>query len=119
MGLLTCSIKEYIESLNDCPTMLDKLNLIGSDGNPDINKKFLFPEHLSPMQINSGIRSKTLFQGVFYLSRTNFQEGTVNSEAFDKPVLIQGLEQLNRCVNFIPYFQDFSQKIFLNLKIVD
>lgn len=112
MGLLTCSIKEYIESLEDCPTMLDKLNLIGSDGNPDINKKFLFPEHLSPMQINSGIRSKTLFQGVFYLSRTNFQEGTVNSEAFDKPVLIQGLEQLNRCVKNVILWYGLKGAIF-------
>ena len=86
----TCSIKEYVDGMKDSTSMLDKLNAAGSDGNPDINKKFLFPEHLSPSQINTGIKAKKLFQGVFYLSRTNFQEGTVNCESFDQPILIQG-----------------------------
>ena len=86
----TCSIKEYVDGMKDSTSMLDKLNATGSDGNPDINKKFLFPEHLSPSQINTGIKAKNLFQGVFYLSRTNFQEGTVNCESFDQPILIQG-----------------------------
>ena len=81
----------FIIGMKDSSVLLDKLNSAGSDGNSDINRKFLFPEHLSPVQINAGIRSKNLYQGVFYLSRTNFQEGTVNCEAFDQPILIQGL----------------------------
>ena len=34
-----------------------------------------------------------------YISRTNFTEGTVNCEALEKPVLVQGLERLNRSVD--------------------
>ena len=38
-------------------------------------KRFLFPEHMSPKDINTGIKAKNLHQGVFYLSRTNYLEG--------------------------------------------
>ena len=36
---------------------------------------------------------------MFYLSRTNYLEGTVNCEGLDSPVLIQGLENQNRAVD--------------------
>ena len=97
--LHTVNIQSYVEGMDKCPMMIDKLNRTGSGSNADINKKFLFPEHLSPAQINSGIKSGALHQGVFYLSRTNFQEGTVNCEGFDQSILVQGLEQLNRAVD--------------------
>merc|ERR1712223_348562 len=98
-NLKTVSVQGYVEAMNDSPMMIDKLNRTGSGSNAEIDKKFLFPEHLSPAQINSGIKTGNLHQGIFYLSRTNFQEGTVNCEGFEKPVLIQGLEQLNRAVD--------------------
>ena len=91
MFLQTSSIESYVESMPNCPMMVDKLNKTGSGSNSEINRKFLFPEHLSPAQINSGIKQGALHQGCFYLSRTNFQEGTINCEGFDHPVLIQGL----------------------------
>ena len=96
-GITCYSIKKY---LIDHPAMLDKLNL-GSSGSSSelVNKKFLFPEHMSPAQINTGIKAGNLYQGVFYLNRTNFQEGSVNCEALDEPILVQGLEQLNRAVD--------------------
>ena len=66
----------------------------------DISKqKFLFPEHLSPDSINSGIKTKKLFKGVFYLSRTNFLEASVNCEGLEQSVLVQGLESQNRAVD--------------------
>ena len=99
VDLQTISVQKYVEAMNDSPMMIDKLNRTGSGSNGEIDKKFLFPEHLSPAQINSGIKTGNLHQGVFYLSRTNFQEGTVNCEAFEKPVLVQGFEQLNRAVD--------------------
>ena len=44
------------------------------------------------------MKSKTLCQGVFYVSRTSFLEGTVNVEGKD-PILVQGLEAMNRKAN--------------------
>ena len=98
--LQAVNIQSYVEAmLMNVDMLVDKLNKTGSGSNSEINRKFLFPEHLSPAQINLGIKTGDLFQGVFYLSRTNFQEGSINCEGFDHPVLIQGLEQLNRAVD--------------------
>jgi len=100
INLQAVGIQSYVEAmLMNVDMLVDKLNKTGSGSNSEINKKFLFPEHLSPAQINLGIKTGGLFQGVFYLSRTNFQEGSINCEGFDNPVLIQGLEQLNRAVD--------------------
>ena len=95
-GLQACSTAEYVGSLEDGPVLADKLR---AAGDTEVGKKFLFPGHLSPAEINAGIRAKTLRQGVFYLSRTNFLEGTVNCELLDRPVLVQGLESMNRAVD--------------------
>ena len=97
--LQAVNIQSYVEGMDKCPMMIDKLNRTGSGSNAEINKKFLFPEHLSPAQINSGIKTGALHQGIFYLSRTNFQEGTINCEGFEQSILVQGLEQLNRAVD--------------------
>jgi hypothetical protein len=88
-GLTTFTIKDYVEGMTECSMMADKLSKKG-DSKLELNKKFLFPEHLAPAEINARIKSGKLVQGVFYLSRTNFQEGSVNSEALDEPILIQG-----------------------------
>ena len=96
-GIVSFTIKKYLE---EHPAMLDKLNLSGSSASSGLlNKKFLYPEHLSPAQINGGIKTGKVYQGVFYLNRTNFQEGSVNVESLDEPILVQGLEQLNRAVD--------------------
>jgi len=96
-GLSVFSVEDYVASIKEFPSLLDKLKK-KEKGSEGFGKKFLFPEHLSPMQINSGLKSKTLCQGVFYVSRTSFLEGTVNVEGKD-PILVQGLEAMNRAVD--------------------
>ena len=71
----------------------------GKDGGGGGDKRFLFPEHLSPHAINVGVKTKSILQGVFYLSRTNYLEGTVNCEGMESPVLVQGLQNQNRSVD--------------------
>jgi len=96
-GLTSYSVPEYVASIAEFPSLIDKIKK--KDGGGDgFSKKFLFPEHLSPFQVNSGVKSKKYLQGVFYLSRTSFLEGTVNVEGKD-PILIQGLESMNRAVD--------------------
>ena len=95
MTTQVCSIGEYVRAMTKNPMLADKLK--GSedkfskekDGG---DKRFLFPEHLSPHAINVGVKSKAILQGVFYLSRTNYLEATVNCEGVDGTVLVQGLQ---------------------------
>ena len=61
--------------------------------------KSLYPEHLPPAQILSGIKSGKLLQGTFYASRENFLEGSVSVEGQEQSILLQGHSSLNRSVD--------------------
>jgi exosome complex exonuclease DIS3/RRP44 len=91
------SIQEYVASMKDFPNLVDKINQKDA-GSTGFGKRFLFPEHLAPVQINSGLKSGKFLQGVFYLSRTNFLEGSISCEGREA-VLLQGLEAMNRAVD--------------------
>ena len=97
-GLNSYSLDDYVKGMKDFPDLQDKINRKGSDSGKDKNKSVLFPEHLSQSQISAGIKSGRYKQGVFYLSRTNFMEGSVNIEGRE-PVLLHGLEAMNRSVD--------------------
>jgi len=97
MGVASFSVTEYVKNMPDFPHLVDKIAQKDS-GSTGFGKKYLFPEHLSPTQINVGIKSGKIYQGIFYLSRTNFLEGTVGVTDREQPILIQGLENLNRVV---------------------
>lgn len=70
-----------------------------SQGDPVGNKKFMYPEHLTPAALQSGIKSGRLRSGKFMASRENYLEGFVclgdNEDEADR-VLVQGLMNLNR-----------------------
>jgi len=53
------------------------------------NKNPLFPLHLTPFQIQDGIKSGRLVQGTFLASRENYLEGSVNVEGMEKFVSIR------------------------------
>ena len=77
MGISVATCEDYVRAMTGFPNLVDKLSKPSSsesfDG--DSKKKMIFPQHLGPNEINIGIKSKKLFQGIFYLSRTNYLEG--------------------------------------------
>jgi len=96
-GVLSYSLREYVKSMDQFPDLVDKISL-KEGGASGFSKKFLFPEHLSPGQITAGVKAGKFMQGAFFLSRTNFLEGSVLVEGRD-PILLQGLEGMNRAVD--------------------
>lgn len=109
-----------MKSLKDFPDLQEKLAASHSESNNE-NREPLYPEHLAPTRIMSGIKSGKLLQGVFHSSRLfrlvtytfmlqsltlflslireNFLEGTVSVEGQDKSILLQGHASLNRAVD--------------------
>lgn len=73
--------------MDNAPGLLDKLSKRSFvlEGN---SKEPLFPLHLSPSEIQEGIKAGKLLQGTFLASRENFLEGSVNVEGFEKFVSI-------------------------------
>jgi exosome complex exonuclease DIS3/RRP44 len=84
MAFLIFAVKDYIENVTGFVGLIDKLskNVIPES----CSKDALYPAHLTPTQIHSGIRNGKLHQGSFHASRDNFLEGTATVSAFEKPV---------------------------------
>ncbi|KAI5637391.1 RNB domain-containing protein [Phthorimaea operculella] len=83
-GIICCTVKDYIENVNGFPGLVDKLskNIIPESCSRDA----LYPAHLTPAQVHSGIRAGKLHQGTFHASRDNFLEATAAVPGFEKPV---------------------------------
>ncbi|XP_034662010.1 LOW QUALITY PROTEIN: exosome complex exonuclease RRP44 [Drosophila subobscura] len=96
-GILVASATDYVKSLEEFPLLVDKL----SHKTFDNEKQALpqYPAHLSMKQVLEGLRLKKLLQGAFQASRENYLEGSVNVETYEKGILIQGRECLNRAVD--------------------
>ena len=91
MSLNCMTVRNYIKTFRESAELIDKLSSHSTEEKSDKTfGKELFDPHLTPSEINAGIKAGKLFQGVFYLSRTNFKEGTVNCEAYNQPILIKG-----------------------------
>jgi len=103
MGLHAVSLKNYVEKFKvESASLVDRLSSKekrDAKADHDNAKADLFPTHRTPQEINAGIKSGKLMQGTFFLSHTNYKEGNVNTDAYDKPILIQGLYNQNRSVN--------------------
>ena len=102
IGLNAYTIFDYAKSLTEHPTLVDRLASNSSDGDGhtyNTKGKTLFPEHLPLSAIQSGLKSGRYLQGAYQGSRENYLEGSVNVSSFDKFVLIQGLQHINRAVH--------------------
>ncbi|VVD03099.1 unnamed protein product, partial [Leptidea sinapis] len=96
-GILSCSVKDYIENVNGFPGLVDKLskNVMPESCTRDA----LYPAHLTPSQIHGGIRSGILHQGTFHASRDNFLEGSATVSGYEKSILLQGHIGINRAID--------------------
>ena len=72
-GLESYTIEEYVSSMQDFPNLVDKINK-KEDGTGGFGKKFLFPEHLAPVQLNSGLKSGRLLQVRYFLFLRTIQK---------------------------------------------
>ncbi|GAA5950094.1 hypothetical protein JCM3765_004194 [Sporobolomyces pararoseus] len=107
-SIKTMTIRQYVDSLpSDLQSKL--IDLIAVDGTGlDRNhesekggkrKKNLYQEYLPLTVLQAGIKSGKLFQGHFNPSSYNFKQATVNCHGYkDKPILLDGLESMNRSV---------------------
>lgn len=94
-------VLKYIESFNPIPELLD---IVASATPPD-QIKFTFPPHLSTLQVNSGIKSGLLLQGVLnvnpnnYLDASIFASITENGVSVENKIIINGSMGINRAVH--------------------
>ncbi|GAA6018907.1 hypothetical protein JCM10207_009191 [Rhodosporidiobolus poonsookiae] len=102
------SVREYVASLPAAQNALlvDLLAVSGSgldrdaadDAGAKKRGKALYQEYLPTSVLQAGVKAGKLFQGHFNPSQYNFREATVNVHNRDKPILLVGLESMNRSV---------------------
>ncbi|KAI8340999.1 exosome complex exonuclease RRP44 [Choanephora cucurbitarum] len=97
MGIKSSSVREYIESIKDTPELLDMLSApkaVAAD------QSIVYEEHLSPAQIQNGIKKGTLIQASLNVSQHNVHEATVVGEVEGemKTIYILGRKHFNRSI---------------------
>ncbi|SAL96893.1 hypothetical protein [Absidia glauca] len=98
LGLKAVSVKDYVEGIKDVPELLD---IVVAPKDNDANKnEIIYEEHLSPAQIQSGIKKGSLIQSTLNISQHNVLEATVTGpvDGEVRTIYIQGRQHLNRSI---------------------
>lgn len=95
-GIKSSGVAEYVESITDVPELLDML----SAPKAAAGDKIVYEEHLTPAQIQNGIKKGNLIQASFNISMHNVLEATVvgEVEGETKTIYILGRKNFNRCI---------------------
>lgn len=101
-GIESYTVYEYVSSLTEHPSLLDRLSGSSMDTNAEgrpVKDKLLFPKHLHLSLINAGVKSGCYLQGKFQGSRENYLEGFVKVNSMEEFVFVRGLLNLNRATH--------------------
>ncbi|RXW25770.1 hypothetical protein EST38_g55 [Candolleomyces aberdarensis] len=102
-GLVSLSVRKYVEGMKDSPQLLDLLASIEADEIEPTRaaggKQILYSEYLPSATLISGVKAGDLHQGHFNANQYNYLEGSVSVPAFTKPVLLIGRENMNRATS--------------------
>ncbi|XJO75197.1 hypothetical protein BDV3_005914 [Batrachochytrium dendrobatidis] len=101
-GLLALSLRKYVESIPGYPELVDMVSTREDEdeNTMEVDKKFTYTEHLSPIQLSAGFKSGAFHQGVLNISTHNFLEGSsmICIDGQETIVQIVGRDHLNRGV---------------------
>ncbi|KDE09865.1 hypothetical protein MVLG_00263 [Microbotryum lychnidis-dioicae p1A1 Lamole] len=99
----TMTVREYVhaqpQQVQD--ELLDLLAQAGIDSHRSAGGhkgRALYPEYLLPSVLQAGVKAGKLFQGHFNPNPYNYKEATVACHGRSKPILLVGLESMNRSV---------------------
>jgi exosome complex exonuclease DIS3/RRP44 len=95
-GLTVSSLRDYVSTLPSADRLLD---MISDSPYTRSQGELFYPDYYSQSKLSTGLKTGTLHKGIFNVSPYNYLEGTVKVPAFDKPLLILGRENSNRCIS--------------------
>lgn len=94
-GLHVSKLADYIAEYSNSSQLLDLVP--PEDAADDVDKKqAVYPAYYSDSRVLAGLSNGNLHQGKLSTSRYNYLEANVNTQAFEKPLLVVGRESLNR-----------------------
>ncbi|VDN03336.1 unnamed protein product [Thelazia callipaeda] len=90
------TLQEYVEGMEGNEHLLDKITVYNMEA--DSRNRILFPEHLSPEEIQDGIESGKFKRAMFHVSHENYTEAFVQVDE-GTTWFIEGYINMNRAVN--------------------
>ncbi|KAI9782948.1 MAG: exosome catalytic subunit dis3 [Geoglossum umbratile] len=98
-GLEACSLHDYVSGLADADRLLDMINE-SREGQEARSSQgaLLYPEYFTQSKMLTGVKTRTLHQGLFNVSPYNYLEGSIHVPAFEKSLIVLGRENMNRAV---------------------
>jgi len=98
--LIGKSLSDYVAGLPDANNLLDMINESKTDARTTSEPgKRIYPDHYAHSKLRTGLNNGTLHQGNFSVSPYNYLEGSVNTPAFERALLVLGRENGNRAVH--------------------
>ncbi|KAI8321346.1 RNB-domain-containing protein [Martensiomyces pterosporus] len=101
-GIVACRMEEYLNIYTEHPELLDMMAHVSvtdrSASDPDWKG---YPEYLSPVQIQAGIKAGILLQGTLQIAPYNYLEGSIYTsfpDGKERRVMILGRTDMNRAI---------------------
>lgn len=101
-GLAACSVREYIAGFANADQLQELLSAreLQDEKHPELARGAqIYDDYWAASQLEAAHRAGTLHKGYFNANAYNYLEGTVRTDALDKPILLQGREAMNRAVD--------------------
>ncbi|PRT55247.1 Exosome complex exonuclease DIS3 [Wickerhamiella sorbophila] len=93
-GINASTLHSYIAEYKDSGDLLDIIP--AEESFTKESQTQIYPNYYSSSQILAGIKNGFLHQGKLQISRYNYLEASVHTEAYPKPLLVIGRESMNR-----------------------
>ncbi|KAF5106165.1 hypothetical protein DV453_004141 [Geotrichum candidum] len=92
-GITCLSLRDYIKEFKNADDILD---MIPAEDTQEVNHEISYPSYYPQSRLLGGIKNGTLYRGNLSINQYNFLEGSVSTQAYPRPILILGRENLNR-----------------------
>ncbi|ORX72311.1 RNB-domain-containing protein [Linderina pennispora] len=101
-GVESCRMDEYLAIFTEHPELLDMMGSVSiTDRESGDSRWGGYPEYLSPVQVQAGIKAGMLVQGTLQIAAYNYLEGSIYTtfpDGKERSVLILGRMDMNRAI---------------------
>ncbi|KAJ1726891.1 exosome catalytic subunit dis3, partial [Coemansia biformis] len=101
-GISACRMDECLNVYSEHPELLDMMGSVNiTDRNADDPAWSGYPEHLSSVQVQAGLKGGALLQGTLQIAPFNYLEGSIFAsfpDGKERRVLVLGRSDMNRAI---------------------
>ncbi|KAJ1980776.1 exosome catalytic subunit dis3 [Dimargaris cristalligena] len=99
-GIPNASVMDYLQDYVEYPELIDMVSQ-ASVGNDKGDQRVCYDEHLTKLQVQSGLKSGKYVQGTLGISTHNFLEGSIlgSVDGETRAIVIIGRSHMNRAVH--------------------